>query len=124
MQIKPNSNSSNPYYLARLATHKIEPTLERLNELDWKEVAKVISNPGDYVHLRDTHLILQDEADKLAEAEKAEAEKQAGMNPVRRAVYKAVQKPVGDWWNKHFQKEPEPIPFVQYPLGGVDPWDN
>jgi hypothetical protein len=122
MQIKPNS--SNPHYLSKLANHEIEPTLERLNELDWKEVAKVISSPKDYVHLSNTHSILQDKADKLAEAEKAEADKQAGMNVVHRTFYKTIQKPVGDWWNKHFKKEPEPIPFVQYPLGGVDPWDN
>jgi fumarylacetoacetate (FAA) hydrolase family protein len=119
--MKVNHNPYNSDYLEKLISRKIEPTLDRLNELDWKRVSPIIENTRDYVELRETHAILQDEADKLAAAQKAEAEKQAGMNVVHRTFYKTIQKPVGDWWNKHFKKEPKSLempkqhlPFIWY----------
>ena len=110
MQI--NSNSSNREYLLKLAKHEIEPTLERLNELDWNLVGKTLPNSDEYVHLSDTQNILQQKADKIKEAAKAEAEKVASMNPVRRAFYQVVEKPVGNFFNK-FKKPEQPIEFVE-----------
>jgi hypothetical protein len=126
MQIKPNVNLNSPSreHLLKLARHEIEPTLEELNSLDWLKTIDIMKSPKDYVHLLHTKSILQDEADKLAEAQKAEADKQAGMNPVRRAFYKTIQKPVGDWWNKHFKKEPKARPVVKQMLSPPSYFNN
>jgi hypothetical protein len=128
MQVNPNS--SNRGYLLKLAERKAEFSWEELNSLNWKTVKETLSSThpdvyerlsSNYVNYSDANLILQDKADKLAEAEKAEAEKQAGMNVVHRTFYKTIQKPVGDWWNKHFKKEPKSLempkqhlPFIWY----------
>jgi hypothetical protein len=68
----------------------------------------------------DTYDALIDRENKILE-EEAEAEKQAGMNVMHRTFYKTIQKPVGDWWNKHFKKEPKSLempkqhlPFIWY----------
>jgi hypothetical protein len=94
--------------------------VNEMKDLNWQDVSKynIYTLEGDTYH--QVQKIRDDILDKKIE-EEAEAEKQAGMNPVRRAVYKAVQKPVGDWWNKHFKKEPKSLempkqhlPFIWY----------
>jgi hypothetical protein len=121
MQINPNS--SNRFYLLKLASHEIEPTLERLNELDWKQVGKTLPNSDEYVHLSNRKRFLQQEADKIAEAKQAEALKQANMNPLYRPLYKAVVRPIGNIINT-FKKEPEEVPFVHDTSGGTNWFNN
>jgi hypothetical protein len=57
------------------------------------------------------------------EAKEAEEAKQANMNPVHRAFYKTVQKPIGDFFNT-FKKEPEEVPFVHDTSGGTNWFNN
>ena len=45
------------------------------------------------------------------QAAEEEAEKMASMNPVRRAFYKSVEKPVGQFIEKHFKKPETQKPF-------------
>jgi hypothetical protein len=115
-----NRNPYNLDYLTKLASHQVEPTLERLNELDWKKVSDVIVNSKDYVHLRETQAVLQAKVDKIAEAEKVEALKQADMNPVHRAFYKIIQKPIAQWWEKIKPQEKELPPLRENWNRGVN----
>jgi hypothetical protein len=51
--------------------------------------------------------------------EEAEATKQADMNPVHRALYKTIQKPIGDFFNTFKKEEPEEVPFVRHTQGSI-----
>jgi hypothetical protein len=118
MQINPNLNNRD--YFLKLARHEIEPTLERLNALDWKQVGKALPNSDEYVHLSNTHSILQDKADKIAEAKQAEDLKQANMNKLQLAFYKSIQKPVTQWWGNVKPKEKELPPVRENWNRGVN----